>query len=354
MNHPRTRSLAACATCAAGLLLGASPALAQVSGLDPYTRTVVTAPSRYWGYTYVPYAQSPLYAGAEAVRAGAEYLRAEGDFLVKKQEVASLREDVRQKKLVTRRQELEHWKWEREFRKNELNEQLERERERQVDYNRNFPSQTEIAGAGPLNSLCDELKKRPELPAAGSTKVEAEWLQHVHINSGGRGNVGMLKGDKVIWPRLLFRPSFADDRDKIEQLLDRAKRLALAKDRSQEEMAATLGDLESAVRACEARLDREIREGVGDPDCNPRHQIEGMKFLRKVTDATFILEKPDAAYYLTPLEGNTVAELVAYMKKNGLQFAPATLGCERYYYALHRALADEVSRIKNQETPSNR
>jgi hypothetical protein len=356
MTHSRTRSLTACAACAAGLLLGASRTPAQVSGLDPYTRTVVTAPSRYWGYTYQPYADpisGPLHAAADAVRAGGDYLRAEGDYLTKKLEAASLREDVRQKKLVTRRQELEHWEWERDFRKNELNRQLERERERQVEYNRNFPSAAEITGAGPLVSLYDELKKRPDLPAEGSTKVEAEWLRQIHVTVSGRGNIGLLKGDKIIWPRLLFRPSFGDDRDRIEMLLERAKKLALAKDRDQEKLDQTLDGLESAVRACQARLDREIHDGVNDPDCNPRHQIEGLKFLRQVTDATFILEKPDAAYYLNPLQGNTVAELVGYMKKNGLTFAPATVGCERAYVALHRALADEVNRIKNQESPSN-
>ena len=122
--------------------------------------------------------------------------------------------------------------------------------------------------------------------------------------------------------------------------------LAVAKNRNEEQLAETLSGLESAVRAAQARLDQEIRAGVGDPDCNPRHQIEALKFLRQVTDATFILEKPDAAYYLAPPEGNTVAELVAYMKKNGLHFAPATVGGERYYVALHRAFADEVTRIK--------
>ena len=66
-----------------------------------------------------------------------------------------------------------------------------------------------------------------------------------------------------------------------------------------------------------------------------------------------MLERPDAAYYLTPLQGRTVAELVAHMKKNGVRFAAATVGCERYYVALHRALADEVTRLKGLETPSN-
>jgi hypothetical protein len=61
----------------------------------------------------------------------------------------------------------------------------------------------------------------------------------------------------------------------------------------------------------------------------------------------FGLEQPDAAYYLNPLQGRTVAELVDYMKKNGIRFAPATNGCERFYVSLHRALASEVTRLQS-------
>jgi hypothetical protein len=355
MTHPASRSIFPFAVCAAALLLGASHVPAQSPGLDPYGRVVVTRPSSYWGYTYVPYAvQSPLSAAADAVRAGGEYLRAEGDFLVKKQEAALLREEVRQKKLETRRKELEHWEWERDFRAAAFTRDQERRRQVQVEYNRAFPAVGEIITAKPLDSLYDELQKRPELPAAGSTKVEVEWLARVHVTVSGRGNIGLLKGDKIVWPRLLLRPDFADHRDKIEQLLARGKELALAKERDQAEMAEVLDGLERAVRECDARLNQEIRRGESDPDCNPRHQIEVMSFLKQVIDATFILRKPEAAYYLTtPLEGKTVADLVAHMKKNGLRFAPATAGSERYYVALHRALADEVTRLKNLETPSN-
>ena len=41
-----------------------------------------------------------------------------------------------------------------------------------------------------------------------------------------------------------------------------------------------------------------------------------------------------------------MAEVVAHMKRHGLQFAPATVGGERYYMGFHRALADELNRVR--------
>jgi hypothetical protein len=338
--------------CGAGLLL-ALPLLGRAA--DPYARVVVvTRPSPYWGYTYAPYIESPLHGMADIVRSQGDWMRAHGDYLIKNQQASMLREKVRQEHLVTRAKELQYWEWERDFRTNEYNRQLERVRERQVVYNMNFPAVGEIITAKPLNSLRDELVKRPNLPAAGSTPVEAEWLAHIHVTVSGRDNIGLLKDDRILWPRLLFRKSFTEDREKVEQQMLRAKELALSTDRDQAEMARVLDDLEKTIRCCERRLDEEMRAGVEDPECSPRHQIDARKFFRQLTDTVFLLEKPDAAAYLAPLQGRTVAELVAHMKKNGLSFAPATVGCERYYVALHRALADEVTRIRQMEMSPGR
>jgi hypothetical protein len=60
----------------------ASPAGAQSAGYgDPYKIVVAAAPSPYWGYTYSPYATTPLHGVADIVRA-------QGDCLIKKEETA--------------------------------------------------------------------------------------------------------------------------------------------------------------------------------------------------------------------------------------------------------------------------
>jgi hypothetical protein len=324
------------------------PAAAQSTlSADPYRTVVITAPSPYWGATYTPYVVRTPLDGVAAV------IEAQGDYLDKVQKAALLREEVRQKKLETRRKQLEHWEWERDFRAATAQRERERIHNQELEYARNFPSQTMICDGTVLNKLLDELARRPELPADGSTRVEADWLAHVHVSVDGRANIALLKGDTIFWPQLLLRPEFSDDRKRIDDLLKEARQLAVSNSGGQVALAPVLRGLEEARRACKDHIDTEIRNSANDPAYNPRHYVEGGRFLKQLLDAIFMLERPDAAFYLTPLQGRTVGELVAQMKKKGVRFAPATVGCERFYVALHRALADEVTRLKGLETPPN-
>jgi hypothetical protein len=306
---------------------------------DPYQVIISTAPSPYWGYVYNPY--------YSALHGAAALVRAQGDFLIKREQAALVREQVRRAKLVTRHAELQAWEWERDFRVNSFNRDRERVRQAEVERNIHFPDVTEIVRAGPLNSLLDQLKLQPALLSMGSTTVESVWLEHVHVTVDGRGNVGLLKTDKLFWPQLLLLPQFAEDRRKINELFATAKEQALAPSTYAERLHEVLLDLSRRVADLQTRIAAGLKKGGDDPAWNPRHFVEAMKFLKDMADAIVILEKPDAGYYLKPLQGSNVAELVTHMKKQGIRFAAATNGDEQYYVALHRALADEVRRLKN-------
>jgi hypothetical protein len=221
------------------------------------TVVVATAPSPYWGYTYSPY--GAYLQGAAAVT------RANGDYLHKVQEAAMLREKVRQERLETRRKQLEQIEWERDFHFKSIERQRERVRQIEVEYSRNFPQLTEIYAAGPLNKLLEELVKQPALSPDGSAPVEAEWLQHVHVTSDGRTNLGLLKGDALFWPSVFYRPDFADDREAMDQLLTQAKGQIL---KGQPRVEPNLlADLRGRVAACQERCDREFRKmGWGPED----------------------------------------------------------------------------------------
>jgi hypothetical protein len=317
----------------AAALLGtfAARAAAESEGAgDPYLTNAIVASTRYspyWGYVYSPYG---------------DFIRAQGDFLIKIQEAALLREEVRRSKLKTRRAELEEWEWERDFLATARRNERERVQRREVEYSRDSPAFDEIIGGEPLNTLFVALGRRPTLDAEGSIPVDAEWLAHVHFTVGGRGNLGLLKGDTVFWPQLLLRPEFADERDRFDKLLASAKKQLLGRRTADPQ---TLQELRRGVGECRERLRQQLRSGGEDPDWNMLHYADAKRFLSDVESAIATLERPDAAFYLAPLEGRTVAELVVYMKKHGVRFAAATPGCERYYVTLRTALADEVRRL---------
>jgi hypothetical protein len=324
----------------AGLLFFTAPAIADPPVGDPYkTVVVVTAPSPYWGYTYRPY--SPL----------AETIRAQGEFLVHQQEANRKREQVKQERLKTRRQEWEQWAWEREFLHNERLKDLERRYQNDLAHSLN-PTTTEIYGAEPLNFLLKYVQDRLSLPDERSVPVDSEWLRNANVTSGQGGNPGLLKSETLVWPLLLRRTEFTSDCETINTL----RRQALDQIRQGPGQVPTesLSTLRVTVQRLEDRVLEVNRSTRDDTDWQYRHFIEAKRYLKQVDQAIQLLEQPDAALYLNPLQGKNVAELAAHMKSKILTFAPATAGRERFYIGLHAALRDEVNRLQGSSSQTQR
>ena len=295
---------------------------------DPYKVYVPAGGAPYWGYYYQP---SPV----------ADTIRAQGEFLMDIQRVNLMQQQVKREKLVTRRLELEHWAWERKFIPRAYEEQKELSHDMEIRRVVKDARPAEIYSGAALNTIVKELLQMSDRLSQGdSVPVEQEWLAHVHINSGN-GNSGLLKADKVSWPLLVLgRPDLADDRHEIEHLLNDAKTAVVARG---ETPATELIALRRKVDSLEGRLKSEVRQG-GAEDWRPGQYVAALRSLNELKDSLAILERPDAATYLNPLKGRTVAELVQFMKSNGLSFAPATWGDERFYSALYYAMRDELKR----------
>ncbi len=248
-------------------------------------------------------------------------------------------------KLETRKKQLEHWEWERDFTAGALERERDRIRAVEVDRSRKDPPASEIFAATALNALLKELKAQPALPA-GSTAIEQEWLAHIHVASPAGGHLGLLKHDRIHWPLMLRTTEFRNERENVEDLLERARRAAANNGLSADEVLL----LRRLLSLLQQRADSKTRgtEAVWSPS----DSIRVYRFLVELKATLDLLEQPETAIYLQPPQGKTVAEVVAYMKGKGLSFAPATVGTERHYVSFHRALADEVNRIRPTESRS--
>jgi hypothetical protein len=320
--------------------LFALPAAAQ-----PYQGAIVTAPSAYWGYTYNPYV-SPLHGVADIIRA-------KGDFLIKEGQAANIRETWRQRRIANLKNELDALDLLRDYRVNWFNRQREVERKADLDYILGrFPSTTELYTGRPQNVLLTELRKPLDLPADGSRRIDPDVLAKIDFNVDGSGNAGLIKHDKLTWPVLLRRPEFKAEREEIADRFARAR--DLAGQTQSLELEKAVRELRKALTDCAAHLRREFKKNADDPAWGNRYFCTAKNFLeQEMNQAILVLEKPEASFYLKPLEGKTAAELVRFMKDKGVRFAPATSGCERAYVILYEALVDEVNRLRK-ETPAAR
>ncbi len=325
-------------TLTAATVLGLLAGPAAVQARNPYYRAAVARSSPYWGYAWDPYYYGGGLFGAAAV------INAQGEFLKQVEQAKLLHEEVRRQKLETHKLELEHWEYVRDFYAGIFNRA--QERNLKAEYNRSMSlavTTGEIVNGLPLNRLINEMKRR-EIPAEGSTRIPDGVLAQIVPTVNGRGNVGLLKLQKLTWPMILRQADYKSDRDEVNRLIAKARELTLSSQGETDEFPQVLQDLKRLVRRMESRLQEQLKPGF-ELDWSPNDYPRAKTFLAEILGAVRILGEPDATSLFKPLQGKTVAELVKYMKDNGVEIAPATTGSERAYKILHTALVDEMRRL---------
>src|SRR5262245_59968955 len=319
----------------AGLAALPSPVAAgEVPVADPYRYVVVTRPAPYWGYYYAPY--------AAALHGLADYTRAEGEYLLLRESARQQREVTRRAKLDTRKKEWEHIKWERDFIWN-----VQREEEQKIiahAYNRakNHPTHTEIYSGGMLNILHTELSKTSRSPDSPSRPVKQEWLDAINFSSTG-GNTGLLRQKDLTWPVLIQDDRFNSTRAAIEENLDAARR-----DAGRGKVNGTT--IETLLKLKNTLDDEAIDLLRTSRSFTHRHHIHVMRFTKELNEALKLLENPKEAAFLLSAKptARTVAELMQYMRENGLTFGPVSEGNGRHYIALHAEMAEEARALDGQ------
>ncbi len=197
------------------------------------------------------------------------------------------------------------------------------------------PPMTVIWSAQPLNALLKDLANLSQQGATLPTVyIPQELLPHINLTSGiSEGHVAALGGTgKLTWPLPLTGNRFKDYRSQIDTLM---ARLVDGAKKNQLQMK----DFKAMDREL-VLLDMELLGRVND--WNPSDYMEAKRFVSNIRASLKVLRQPDAPSYFnkdyTP-KGKTVAELVAYLNTNGLQFAPAGRADERAYIVFHRAMA---------------
>jgi hypothetical protein len=202
---------------------------------------------------------------------------------------------------------------------------------------------TTIWSGSDLNTLLDDLKAHPD--RAGRDELLSEQvLAHINIvPSRSNANAGLLKNGRR-WPELLQSSVFQADRERIEVLILELVRQAKAGTIR----TADVEELEQSVNDIRDRLAGVIR------DVPAPQYIRAKRFLVDLQNGIKVLREPDAANYFNPLytpKAKNVGDLVRYMARRDLRFAPAAAGDEAAYLVFYQALASyDVN--SNMQAPS--
>src|SRR5262245_7515262 len=292
----------------------------------------------YAGYGY-PYGGDP-YGGY--LTGGASVIQAQGEFMVKNQEALLTKEQVKQAKLDTHRKQMDEYYYEK-ARRPTLEQEREETRLKELARAQNDPPLTEIWAGISLNNLLTNIQRAESMAGlrGPSVPLEPEVGKHVNVTTGKTtGSVSLVNsGNDLEWPLTLEDDRFEKDRKEIDRLVQEVVRQA----QYNKVQSKTYSQLDRSVRT----LRQNLKKGVNDIE--PNDYIASVRYLNQLQDSLRVLKEPNVANYFSgaiAARGNTVAELVDNMTKDGLKFAPVTLGNEQYYTALHRSMVTYDSGLK--------
>jgi hypothetical protein len=217
-----------------------------------------------------------------------------------------------------------------------LTSEQERERihQQELAWSRSNLPANETTSAVALNILLADLQALQARGVQGpEVNIDQSILPSLNVVvSGSNGNIGVLKQEgRINWPGALRGTDFQAERQQIESSILKAI------DEASHSEAVDLHDLTGALASLRFRLAEKIQETPA------RDYIRAKRLLDQLNDAVRLLRQPDAGLYFNQTyaaKGQTVAQLVQYMTRHGLQFAPAVEGGEPAYAALHQTMAE--------------
>ncbi len=274
-----------------------------------------------------PY-QGYLSGAADVTRAQAEYWQTI-------QQAKLTRQEAIRSSIQTRRAMIEEAEWERAHMPDP--EKIRQQAlERELNRARSSPPLTDIWTARALNALLRHLIAQQGQGAKGpDVRISEDTLDHINLKIGdNRGNAGLLKDSgNLRWPLPLLRDSFKEGRESINRLMQAAYKSAAGGSKPD---SGTIRDLQANYKKLKDELDANVSQ------LTPDEYIAANQYLNHVDRAISALKSPNVVHYFDgswKSNARNVADLVKFMREQGLWFDEATPKDEPYYTSLYYALA---------------
>lgn len=195
--------------------------------------------------------------------------------------------------------------------------------------------EVEVTSGRALNHILDAVVAAEAAGAKGpSAYLQPRLLEETRFGTPAGEALNLVRQSRRLpFPAAFAAPELADLRDLLEKDLAAVSAPVLT---GKPADPTKLAKLEETLKRVEAAAAPVIRNQSFED------AIVSRKFLNQFGTAVRGLKANGGAGLVVPTwatEGASVAELVKHMTKFKLRFAPAPLGGESTYFALHRALA---------------
>lgn len=199
------------------------------------------------------------------------------------------------------------------------------------------PSDGDVTSGAAVNTILDALAPAAaRLAETPPMPVDEGFLKRINFTRG-TGSVGTLRdGGKIDWPALLLN-------------LEPKAEVARVRRQVEERFKTAFDQVNGGGKADpeNARALLKLLDNLSDLASAKAHtmsfadNLQVRRFLKGLEDGVAFLKQPDAADWMPgrqKVKPTTVQELVRLMAEKGARFAPALVGNEAAYGALHRAL----------------
>jgi hypothetical protein len=285
---------------------------------------------------YAPQSAPNSYVGAGGYLAGAaNVISSQGQFMQDQQQAYLTQQQVKQQQIVTRRDKVNEYMYERKTLPTQLDDQIQFENQ-QLRWSRDNPPLTTIWSGRALNDLLTGIQQqlaqgipRPDVPLA------SDVVNHLNVTGGqSTGSMAVIANDGTLrWPLALAGPTFQTDETTLQGLCRKIYQQVVGGNVD----PTTFQNLTTAVNT----LQTDLTQNVANMD--PNAFIAGQRFVNELNQALNVLQSPSAANYFNgtyAARGHTVKQLAQDMISNGLRFAPALPVDQPAYTAAQRAMSD--------------
>lgn len=273
----------------------------------------------------------------EVLKGAAEVMQAYGTVIISNEEARIMREQANQARIDTAKKRFEYELWLKANTPSFTDEQAKIAKTvlKRVQATNN---PNEISSGKSLNILLDDLRRTmgTNVPSSEAIPLGEDVLRHVNVTGlrSSSRNLGLLRNDgRFTWPPALQQLLPQNVREEIEVQAQAVVEMASNGKRP----GSLLIDLQKSVDKTRDHLVAKIN------DVPTSQFIEAKRFLDDFDDARRALQAGDAVRYFEFQKwvsgGKSIQEVVEYLSGKGLSFAPAVLGDESAYQALHSALA---------------
>jgi hypothetical protein len=284
----------------------------------------------------------------ETLRGMASVINAEGTYLMQVQDSRIRYEQWQQARLDTRRRSIEEFLYERALvpTGEDLRESMQRY---ELRIAMNSPPLNEVLSGESLNTIFRDLRTKLASGAKGQPMpLDPAILKQINLTSNSGGNLGVLKnvrdGGTLRWPLALQGEAYQEEVKRLNQRAAEALKLAEFKNQVD---AGTIRDMMEDVNRLRAKISANIN------DLTPSQYSTASRFLKQLEDAFKALQQPDIGDYLGQkymAQGKNVGDLLDFMMRKGLTFAPAVNGDEGAYQALHTFLVGFANTLQGSQT----